>query len=397
MNSDFPLVALGEVLTRSKEQVEIVPHQRYKQVTIRLWGQGVVLRDEVAGVEIAGAKRFVVRPQQFILSRIDARNGAFGLVPDLLDAAVVSNDFPAFALDSSRILPAFLTWMSKTPEFVDLCSAASEGTTNRVRLKEDRFMATKIPLPSLSTQRRIVACIEGLAARIEEARELRRQALQEVETLLDRRLEQILQNEGQHWERKALSSVAEINPSRRGNILLDATALVSFVPMAAVAGVSGTIVSAEKRTFEEVARGYRWFSSGDVIFARITPSMENGKVAVARNLQNNTGFGSTEFHVIRPGSRVLAEWLHAVVRHKPFREEAASNFTGTAGQQRVPQSFLEKKLILVPPLREQQRIIADLEDLQKKVNSLKQLQTETAAELDALIPSVLDKAFKGEL
>ena len=116
-------------------------------MTIKLWGQGVVLRDEVAGSSIAGAKRFVVRPQQFILSRIDARNGAFGLVPDFLNGAVVSNDFPAFTPDSSRFLPDFLGWMSKTRGFVDLCRAASEGTTNRVRLKESLFMATKIPLP----------------------------------------------------------------------------------------------------------------------------------------------------------------------------------------------------------------------------------------------------------
>src|SRR5215210_7088995 len=170
MNDGFPQVSLGEILTKSKEQVEIDPHQQYKQVTIKLWGQGVVLRDEVAGAEITGAKRFVVRPQQFILSRIDARNGAFGLVPDFLDGAVVSNDFPVFAPNPSRVLPAFLGWMSKTRDFIDLCRVASEGTTNRVRLKEDRFMATKIPLPPLPEQRRIVARIEELAARIKEAR-----------------------------------------------------------------------------------------------------------------------------------------------------------------------------------------------------------------------------------
>lgn len=108
MNNGFPLVPLGEVLIKSREQVEIDPNQQYKQVTIKLWGQGVVLRDEVAGAEIASAKRFVVRPKQFILSRIDARNGAFGLVPDSLDGAVVSNDFPAFTPDASRLLPTFL-------------------------------------------------------------------------------------------------------------------------------------------------------------------------------------------------------------------------------------------------------------------------------------------------
>lgn len=125
-----------------------------------------------------------MRSQQFILSRIDARNGAFGLVPSSLDGAVVSNDFPAFIPDSSRLLPEFLGWMSKTRSFVELCKAASEGTTNRVRLKESLLLAMKIPLPPLAEQRRIVARIEELATRIEDAQGLRRQAAKEAEAFV---------------------------------------------------------------------------------------------------------------------------------------------------------------------------------------------------------------------
>lgn len=147
MISAWPMVPLGEVLTKSEERIEIQPDKEYRQVTVRLWGEGVVLRNEVSGDRIAAKRRSVVRSQQFILSRIDARNGAFGLVPDSLDGAVVSNDFPTFNIDSTGILPRFMVWMSKTPAFVDLCKAASEGTTNRVRLKVDRFLETQIPLP----------------------------------------------------------------------------------------------------------------------------------------------------------------------------------------------------------------------------------------------------------
>jgi type I restriction enzyme S subunit len=125
--------------------------------------------------------------------------------------------------------------------------------------------------------------------------------------------------------------------------------------------------------------------------------MQNGKAALAHDLVNGIGFGSTEFHVIRPGSELLGEWLHAITRHKPFRDDAAAHFKGTAGQQRVPQSFLDQKEIPVPPLAEQRSIVAELDALQAKMDALKKLQDETAAELDALLPSILDKAFKGEL
>lgn len=176
----FPMVALGEVLVKSNEWIDINPNEQYRQVTVRLWGKGVVLREEVSGSEIAASRRLVVHLKQFIVSRIDARNGAFGLISDSLDGAVVSSDFPVFTVNPSRILPKYLDWIGKTHFFIDLCKAASEGTTNRVRLKEDRFLVAKIPLPSLQEQRRIVARIEELAAKIEEARRLRRKAGEEV-------------------------------------------------------------------------------------------------------------------------------------------------------------------------------------------------------------------------
>ena len=137
MSKAWPLVPLGKVLTKSEEWTTLDPNTQYRQVTVRLWGKGVVERARVTGAEIASDRLFIVRCGQFILSRIDARNGAFGLVPEDLDGAVVSNDFPVFTPNCARILPAFLEWMSKTAGFVDLCRAASEGTTNRVQLKED--------------------------------------------------------------------------------------------------------------------------------------------------------------------------------------------------------------------------------------------------------------------
>ncbi|HEX8733137.1 MAG TPA: restriction endonuclease subunit S, partial [Ktedonobacterales bacterium] len=176
----WPTVALGEVLRKSDEWVDLKPDTEYAQVTVRLWGKGVALRGRVQGGQIAASSQLRVRQNQFILSRIDARNGAFGLVTPELDGAVVSNDFPVFNLDESRIIPAYLNWLSKTHDFVEMCQRASEGTTNRVRLKEERFLALNIPLPPLEEQRRNVARIEALAGRIAEARGLRQAATAET-------------------------------------------------------------------------------------------------------------------------------------------------------------------------------------------------------------------------
>ncbi len=184
MSKAYPMVPLGEVLIESEERADVDPGACYRQVTVRLWGKGVALRGEIAGSDIAVSKQFIVRTNQFILSKIDARNGAFGLIPASLDGAIVSPDFPVFTLNNSRIIPEFLHWMSKTSNFIELCKAASEGTTNRIRLKIDRFLATKIPLPSLEEQQRIVARIEELAAKIEEARGLQKEAVEEAERVM---------------------------------------------------------------------------------------------------------------------------------------------------------------------------------------------------------------------
>ena len=141
------------------------------------------------GTRITATKQFVVHTNQFILSRIDARNGAFGLVPETLDGAIVTQDFPVFTIDRVRLIPEFLEWMSKTHWFRKCCEAASEGTTNRVRLKEDRFLATRIPLPTIEQQMGIVSRIEHIMTRIDDASIRRKKVATESNSLLQSALD----------------------------------------------------------------------------------------------------------------------------------------------------------------------------------------------------------------
>lgn len=124
-----------------------------------------------------------------------------------------------------------------------------------------------------------------------------------------------------------LREAVAVNPKLDRSGLND-DMLVSFVPMAAVGAADGSIDVSTIRTYAEVKKGYTHFRNGDVLFAKVTPCMENGKMAVARNLQNGVGFGSTEFHVLRPGEGVDAQYLYHFVSSQTFRKEAARHMTG---------------------------------------------------------------------
>jgi type I restriction enzyme, S subunit len=163
------------------------------------------------------------------------------------------------------------------------------------------------------------------------------------------------------WKWRTLGEIAEINPRSIDNTVPENTE-VSFVPMANVSETTASIINAELRPLSEVRKGFTPFQEGDVLFAKITPCMENGKVAIAHNLANGLGFGSTEFHVIRPFSTVSNRWIWYFLRSPATREYAAQNMTGSAGQQRVPANFVRMLQIPVPPTPEKQEHIADLLD-----------------------------------
>jgi type I restriction enzyme S subunit len=198
------------------------------------------------------------------------------------------------------------------------------------------------------------------------------------------------------WPLKPLSEVVDLNPRLDKSGYRDDLE-VSFVPMAAVEAGSGRMDVSEPKHFGSVKKGYTPFKEGDVLFAKITPCMENGKMAVVPKLINGLGFGSTEFHVLRPHTGMDPRYVYYFVSSQNFRREAAHQMTGAVGQKRVPQSFLEAASIPVPLFQDQQRIVAEIEKqfsrLDEAVASLKR----TKDNLRRYKAAVLKAAVEGEL
>ena len=198
------------------------------------------------------------------------------------------------------------------------------------------------------------------------------------------------------WAATTLGKACLINPRFFTDPVEDDREL-SFLPMAAVEAGTGRIDLSQTRLFADVRRGYTRFSEGDVLFAKITPCMENGKIAVAKGLTNSCGCGSTEFHVLRPYKGVSEDFLLFFLLQDAFRSEAQGNMAGTAGQLRVPAGFLEEAVFILPPLAEQHRIVAEIEKqftrLDASVAALKRVQTN----LKRYRASVLKAACEGKL
>lgn len=386
-NKRYSMARIGDFLTRNKTAIVIEDDVYYKRATIKIRNGGVFLRDSEIGSKIGTKNQFVISKGQFLLSKIDARNGAFGVVPEVLDGGIITGNFWTFDVDYSKVNPYYLTLLSTTKEFVAFCEQASNGTTNRHYLQEPLFLDIKVPLPSLPEQNKLVEEYNTLKRSInmEEIRiaeaysSMQQNVLKELgiePAPKSRSLErlQFLQFKNLHawsvelilhannspfgqsqYNCKVLSQLAFINPKTDLSNLKDRDEM-SFIPMADISNLYGEWVN-HKVGHKSDSKGYTKFQDRDIIWARITPCMQNGKSTIVHNMKNGVGYGSTEFHVIRIKSEeVLPQYIHTLLRHDSVLFDAVKYFTGSAGQQRVPASYLANLIIPIPPLSIQVQI-----------------------------------------
>lgn len=276
-------------------------------------------------------------------------------------------------------------------------------------ISSQKMSVMTFPLPPLSEQQRIVERIEELFAKLDEAKE----RLQEVADSFAVRKAAILHKaftgeltkqwrrengvSDESWVEETIGDVCTVNPKKIDAKNLDDNLEVSFVPMAAVSDVFGEIVNHEVKNLQDVRTGFTNFSEGDVIFAKITPCMENGKSAIVGPLVNDIGYGSTEFYVLRCKEELYNKYLYHIVRNTTFRAEAKAVMTGAVGQQRVPKTFLQEYQLLLPSLPEQHEIVRLIDELLARERAAQQAAEQALASIDLMKKSILARAFRGEL
>ena len=270
--------------------------------------------------------------------------------------------------------------------------------------------AFHIALPPLAEQQRIVAKIEELFSELEKGIEILKTAQQQLkvyrQAVLKYAFEGKLTNpdvkEGElpeGWEYKKISDIAKINPTLPNKEVIDRNLIVQFLPMKLVEEIVNKIHLTETRKYADVLKGsYTPFIDNDIIFAKVTPCMENGKIAIVNNLMNGIGFGSSEFHVLRCNDKILNSYLHRFIVQDKFRNEAQKAMTGAVGLRRVPKQFIETYSIPVPnTLEEQSKIIQEIESRLSVCDKIEESIIQGLQQAEALRQSILKRAFEGKL
>ncbi len=409
IKSSFELKRIDKAITRRKDQMVVEDNKRYKRITIKTNCGGVFVRDEVLGKDIKTKNQYYVKAGQLAVSKIDARNGAFGIVPPEADGAIITGNFWVYDVNPIVANIEYMILLLSSNVFVQAWQDCSNGSGNRLYLQEDKFLNYKIPMPEVTKQKQIVdkynkdICDANIAT--SKADELYNSidlclfSLLQIKPIAeqDHRSQGLISTttlknligwgaktnsnpikpqelfKSTVYKNLPLEFYCEINPK---TIYPDDIEDISFIPMECVSDIYGEIIDC-KNGKSTNSKGYTYFQENDVIWAKITPCMQNGKCAVATNLKNGYGYGSTEFHVFRATTNAIPEYIHCFMRSKRLREVAMSYFTGSAGQQRVGTDFLKALTLPLLPLHSedpdvitQETVVKKVFEIRKKINEL---------------------------
>ncbi len=279
-----------------------------------------------------------------------------------------------------KIEPVYLYYLLMHKDWDTGTNKAVMGKT----LNKASLSQMTVNIHGYSEQLEIIKALDAASSIIAA----RKQQLTELDNLIKARFVELFGMPGTDafgWGLVPLGSTCNINPKKSLDSRLVSGAVVSFVPMPAVTE-HGEIDATAIKEYDEVKTGFTYFAENDVLFAKITPCMENGKGAVAKGLHNGIGFGSTEFHVLRPISgKTDPYWIYTLTAFSQFRMDAASNMTGSAGQRRVPASFLENYRVSLPPIALQEQFAAFVKQTDKSKVAVQKALDEAQLLFDSLM------------
>ena len=366
-------------------------------IGVRLEGNGHFLREVKVGSELSAKIVYRVKQGDFIYSRLFAWRGAYGVIDDDLDGFYVSNEFPVFRPLNDKIDVRFLNCWFRLRPVLNAVEADCSGSTplTRNRYKEEFFLLLKIPLHPLSEQRRIVEKIEQLAAKIEEVNGLRAKTFFETDLLISLAIELKCFHSGH-----PIKLFGDLLIESTNGLYKPAHYWGKGIPCIRMYNIEGPGMNEKNLKMldvNEVELKKYQCKPGDLIFNRVNSAELVGKTGLITDSYPQCTFESKNMRLRIDHIKVLPQYAAQVLNSFSVKRYYRESLKQQCGMATLNQQHVRNIPFSLPPLEEQHRIIEYFDKLQFKVKQQKILQSKTSVELNALLPSILDKAFRGEL
>lgn len=390
MNVEWSNTNLGEIVRdlTAERTFSITPDKEVVDPTISSANHRISIAARSLGANVRVNKRVRILPGDLVFSRLHTQNGAFAFADQEFQA---TGTFVPLTVDESRVDRQFLYWALH----VKVPTLSASDTVGRETYKTQDILALKIPLPPLAEQRRIVTRIEELSVKIAEARSLRHQATEEAEALSDSFLNSIFNSitASKNWRCCLLPEVADVARGKFAHRPRNEPRFYGgefpFIQIGDISNSNRFIRSYSQTLNKDGLAISRLFPAGTVVIA-----ITGATIGVTGILTFESCFPDSIVGIQAKPEHATPEFIYLVVEHA--KSVALAEATQTT-QPNINLGNLERLQVRVPPLSEQRRITAELDALHAKTDMLKHLQTETATELHAMLPAILDRAFKGEL
>lgn len=383
MKFPWEMKTIGSISSAAERFEAPIAGERYRQIGVRLWGEGAYERASIDGIDTQYRSLNKTANGDIIVSKIWARNGSVSVVSPELEGCYCSGEFPLFSPDLSQLIPDWFFWITKTDWFWNSCDIKARGTSGKNRIRPEKFLEIEIPLPPLSEQKRISKILHSIVGQRDQAEKLRQEVITDAQSLLHSVFHEIIDGS----EYRTINEVAPVN-RRKVETEIDGK-----YPELAVRSFGRGVFHKPTLLGSELSWQQLYqIKTNDLVFSNI--KAWEGALAVATE-DDNGRFASHRYITCKVKADVIiADFLCFYLLSPEGIERVRDASLGSADRNRTL-AIKRLELIEVPvPSYEKQ---LQFYELQKKVSTIQKTKAENQVELDALLPAILDKAFKGEL
>ena len=386
----WPCVAVGEAASPADRSEIVVPGKEYRQLGVRLWGKGAYARESIDGVDTKYKTLNRVASGDIVVSKIWARNGSVSVVQSDLDGCYVSGEFPLYSPESGALLPDWFLLATKCRWFWHQCDELSRGTSGKNRIKPSQFLRVKIPLPPLPEQKRIVAKVQSLTSKIDEARELRADSTASSRALVSAMRAQLFEAQ-LGGETVPLSSAALLERGKFSHRPRNEPRFFGgphpWIQIAEVEAAEKHITSWTATLNDDGLAISRKFPQGTIL---VSIAATIGAVGIL----NFDCCVPDSIVAVTPNPDFSSDYLY---HYLCFIRTNLESIAPQSAQKNINLRILSPLPVPMVSLEEQTATAETLDAFQAQADALADGQSRTDTELSALTPSILDRAFKGQL